>query len=382
MAFSDEARKSAALARKIKHRLGEAAYAEFKRTGHVPAGLDAPSPSKAARKIAATVPSVPGRLPVAPKRTEGDLKVAELAAKVHSLSDPRTFHAFAGKQIARKTLESIAREQARNDAPDSKWIAHARDSGIFKKRGVSPEAVAGYRNDWLTGKRIPLWAAPAGTDIALYRSAERIPASGNKEGAQGTTVPDLIGRIVGHVSRRPLDENGKPGLSFEVPYVRIRAADGKIYEYPALMSGSFRSPHVTHASFAAIDPLSEGHKNGIPTIGFGFPNFAEGDEAGPSSAPEDLNKLAEAILRANNWADAVARRARGEKGPAPERQKLPRARSTDRQEVDAIDADLKENGFLGGSQIDRLYEIAASGSKDAKSKARAILQLSSVSGGA
>lgn len=380
MAFSDEARKSAALARKIKHRLGDAAYAEFKRTGHVPPGLDLPAPTKAAKKIAAAVPSMPGRLPVAPKRTSADLQYAELAAKVSSLSDPKVFHAFSGKKIAKPTLVSIAREQARNDAPDSKWIAHARDSGIFKKRGVSPEAVAGYRNDWLTGKRIPLWAAPAGTDVALYRSAERIPASGNKEGAQGTTVPDLIGRIVGHVSRRPLDENGKPGLSFEVPYVRIRAADGKIYEYPALMSGSYRAPHVTHASFAAVDPLSEGHKNGIPTIGFGFPNFAEGPDAGPSSSPEDLNKLAEAILRANNWADAVSRRARGEKGPSPDRVKLPKSRSTDRQEVDAIDADLKDNGYLSGDQIDRLYEIAASGSKDARSKARAILSLSSVGG--
>jgi hypothetical protein len=45
--FSDEARRSAAIARKIKNRLGQQAYETYKRTGVVPAGLDnTPTASK------------------------------------------------------------------------------------------------------------------------------------------------------------------------------------------------------------------------------------------------------------------------------------------------------------------------------------------------
>ncbi len=53
--WSKDARSRAALARKIKGRLGQAAYDNFKRTGKVPPGLDAAPPKKRAPKSSAVL---------------------------------------------------------------------------------------------------------------------------------------------------------------------------------------------------------------------------------------------------------------------------------------------------------------------------------------
>ncbi len=170
MGFSPEARKSAALARKIKARLGPAAYTEFKRTGQVPPGLDEARPSSAIKTAVKHIPTAPGRLPSAPKRTPGDLKIAELAAKLHPLSEPRTIQAFAPRRLPVSQTTPIAREQARNAMPDSKLIAHYKDSGIFNRRGLGPNEVRKIRDDWYRGNPVPLWSVPPNTDVAVYRS--------------------------------------------------------------------------------------------------------------------------------------------------------------------------------------------------------------------
>jgi hypothetical protein len=291
--FSDEARKSAALARKIKSRLGTAAYNEFKRTGVVPAGLEgaAPSQAKTIKQTVATVPSAPGKLPAGPKRTAEDLAKAELAAKLGNLAEPRIFTAFASRRLSAKEMTPIAREQARNDMPDSALINHYKSSGIFEHRGVGADGLKKIRDDFHTGKKVPLWAIPPGTDVALYRSSD-------------ATSPDLIGRVIGTVHRKP------EGLSINVPYVRFADQQGRVYEYPALLSGSKHAPHATHASFAAIDPIQRGSDTGVPQLGWGFPNFFTGPAAGPGSAPEDVGKLADNIVRALNWATSVEDRKR------------------------------------------------------------------------
>ncbi len=195
-------------------------------------------------------------------------------------------------------MKPFAREQARNALPDAKLLAHYKDSGIFNRRGLAQDQLKNIRDDWYSGTPVPMWSVPPGTDVAIYRSAD-------------STSPDLIGRIVGHPSRVPKDENGNPGLSFEVPYVRVRANDGKIYEYPALLSGSNNAPHVRHSSFAALDPISKGQE-GIATLGWGFPNFAEDEDAGPSSLPDDfdlfIGMLATNMQRSVGFADAVEAR--------------------------------------------------------------------------
>ncbi len=47
--YSPAARKNAAIARKIKNRLGVSAYNQFKTTGKVPAGLDS-APTQSQKK--------------------------------------------------------------------------------------------------------------------------------------------------------------------------------------------------------------------------------------------------------------------------------------------------------------------------------------------
>ncbi len=306
MAFSDEARRSAALARKIKHQLGESAYKEFKRTGNAPAGLKGHTPaskppiSQEARaafgslsradqilKAAAQKP----KLTVKIKAPKVDPTVAKLAAAMPPLSDPSFLESWR-KQVTRKPerskLASIARAQAVADLPDSHLISHFKETQIYARRGVANNTVAKHRDDFVNGRSVPLWAIPAGTPISLYRDSS-------------TNVPDLNGHVLGHFLRTP------QGLSKQIPYVRFRDSEGKIYEYPALLGGGAKSPHVRHPSFPAIDPIQRG-LNYIPSVGFSYPNFATGDNVGPGGGPQGVDTFVRNLQRAVSYAEAMAQR--------------------------------------------------------------------------
>jgi hypothetical protein len=116
-------------------------------------------------------------------------------------------------------------------------------------------------------------------------------------------VPMIIGKVVGHPRRKP------EGLTAEVLYTRIEADDGSVYEYPALLGGGPKSPHVKHASFSAIDSLANGRAH-VGRLGWEFPNFANDENAGEGGSPEDLATLAKNMQRAMSFARAVEERRR------------------------------------------------------------------------
>lgn len=289
MGYSDAARKRAALARKIKSRLGVGAYEAFKRTGVVPSGLDAAkpgsgkkkAPSRAAKRAAAKPRLNKKKLPTVPPET---------AAKLPPLSDPSFMRSMQGraKKPNQAELTALALAQAQHALPDAAVVQHYKDTGVFKRRGLSNKDVKALRDDWHEGTAIPLWAVPVGTDVAVYREEK-------------ADTPMIIGKVVGFQERHPLEESGKP-MAVSVPYVMVQDQDGKYYEYPALLGGGSKSPHAKHPSFAAIVPVLR-HLEYVPQTGWEFPNFYKGENAGPTGAPDDLEKLATGMTRATNFAE-------------------------------------------------------------------------------
>lgn len=287
MGFSDEARKSAALARKIKSRLGDAAYEQFRKTGRVPAGLDSAkpgsgkkSPSKAAKRAAATPRLNTKELPEVPN---------EIAKRLPSLADKDFMKSLQrrAKKPTKKELQALALAQAQASLPNDALVKHYKDTGVFARRGLSHQDVKRLRDDWHEGRQIPLWAVPVGTDVAVYRG-------------EGSEVPMIIGKVVGFTERHPLEESGKP-MKVSVPYTLVQSDDGKFYEYPALLGGGPKSPHAVHPSFAAILPVLR-HLDFVPRTGWEFPNFYDGPDKGETGAPEDLERLATGMSRAYNFA--------------------------------------------------------------------------------
>lgn len=264
--------------------MGQAAYELFKKTGRVPPGLDKAKPgagnkgpSKQAKRAAAK-PRLPRKdLPEIP---------SSLAKRLPPLSDTRFMKSMQSKTHSEEELTALAIAQARQALPDEAVVQHYKDTGVFKRRGLSHKAVRDIRDKWHDGEPIPLWAVPVGTDVAVYRDDD-------------DPTPMVVGRVVGFQERHPLEESGKP-MKVSVPYTIVQA-DGKFYEYPALLGGGPRSPHAVHPSFAAIKPLLR-HLDYIPKTGWRFPNFYKGPDAGESDAPEDLERLATGMTRAYNFA--------------------------------------------------------------------------------
>jgi hypothetical protein len=302
--FSPEARKASALARKIRNRLGEDAYQLFKKTGQVPTGLDdAKPPSRRTKSDSAATDAAKQARQVVknnapPKKDTDPEKLAKLARAFPSLSNPDLLSAWSRKprKPSRSELHALASEQARQALTDAALVAHFTDTGVYKSRGEKPELVATHRDHFHQGKPIPMWAVPKDIDVALYRD-------------DSSDIPMVVGRIVGVTSRKAPSgtEKGESGLSRPIQYTRFRDQDGKIYEYPSLLGGGRKSPHATHASFAATDPILRG-QSFIPSIGFQFPNFYTGEDAGESGAPEGVDTLARNIQRALSFAEATERR--------------------------------------------------------------------------
>lgn len=311
MAFSKEARKSAAMARKIKSRLGEAAYNEYRKTGKVPAGLDS-APSAAAKAKAKRVPSSPeaagaqvalnradqiladaakrAKEKIATSKITVDEKTKQLARSLPNLADRNFLTAMKKQQKAtgRERFVQIARAQAIEALTDKAFIDHYKDTKVFVRRGEKPESVAQMRDELHRGGRVPLWAIPAGTKIALYRDTI-------------ASHPDMVATVVGHTERVP------EGLTTTVPYVRFKDEDGLVYEYPALLGGGKKSPQAQFAAFAGVDAIENG-QSFVPSLGFSFPNFYVGADAGPSGAPEDIDGLVKGMQRALSWARATEER--------------------------------------------------------------------------
>lgn len=279
MGWSAEARRAAAEARRMRRQLGSAEkYAEW----------------KASRGAKPEKTSVSAALkPEKPKLTPRDAE--HLGSKFPDLHDEKFMSALArGRAVPDESkLKKLASVQAARDMPDESIISHYRGSNVFIRRGHTPQDVAKFRDNYRKGVPIPLFAAPPGTPIAMYR------------GNTGDELhPDILGTVTQHLTRTP------EGLSKPVTYVQIRDKEGNMYEYPAMMGSGTRSPHVVHPSFAAIKPIKK-RMSHVPTIGFGYPNFHTGDKAGPSDAPDDLVRLAKSIQRAIAFQRAVeARNAR------------------------------------------------------------------------
>jgi hypothetical protein len=329
-----------------------AAYQEFRRTGKVPAGLDVDRPRPSSRSKPGLPPPAPRKLPPAPRRTADDLERAQLAAQLKNITEPKVYEAFARRKIRASEMLPIAREQARNDLSDRKLIAHYKDSGIFVRRGLSPDDVKKLRDDWYTGRPIPLWAVPPNTPIAVYRSAD-------------AEVPDLVGRMVGVVSRQPRDEAGNPGLRYKVPFIQFVDDRNRFYEYPALLSGSIRAPHATHASFAAVGPISRGQR-AIPQLGWGFPNFADiadHENVGPTAAPEDLDLLVTSLLRSTHW------------GEAKEKRKADKREGPQHQLMDTVEDTLASDPLAAMAYLARLEVFRRTGAPDVRSRAAELIAL-------
>lgn len=336
MAWSDEARRSRAIAVKIKNHLGMAAYEEYKRTKVVPPGLDAAiSANQAAKKAkkalakkAERVNPLGGGLSPAAKalakkglvihpgkegpfsapppeevrpiraadvprsaaRSAEELAHQEIAAKVPSLADPKFLSALA-KQAGPKNesrYRAIAKEHARAAFSDQNLIDHY-NTGNFNTRGVAPEEVAKFRDTFINGGRVPVWAVPEGTDVALYSDRQ-------------SQIPDFIGKVQS-VEYKQI--NGFKGFG---NHIRIVDGEGRIYEDVAAIGGGRYSAELQHASHAAVPSIMSGNEH-IPQHGLQKINMYNGPDAMPFHLTDRVyDRLLRSMFSRNKWDDTKEQR--------------------------------------------------------------------------
>ncbi len=173
MGFSKAARTSAATAKKIRSRLGEAAYLQFKKDGKVPAGLDQIKPKSKqksnakpaskrkstdeASKLAADSREILARAQDAPSFTgkDGELytespvdkALAGVAAALPTLSDEDFLKVMSAKPNKPNSskLQKLAQVQATTGLTDESLVDHFKDTGVFVRRGMSAEQVKEMR---------------------------------------------------------------------------------------------------------------------------------------------------------------------------------------------------------------------------------------------